>query len=79
MKLQIDNLDGLGPQDYTPMIDSARLPQIVRRLNKPSVLKVGLLANGPNFVVPVSGARLDLRPNQWTGRILGISVERAEL
>ncbi|HEY1802271.1 MAG TPA: hypothetical protein VGG46_15200 [Terriglobales bacterium] len=60
MKLQIDNLDGRGPQDYTQLIDSARLPQVVRRLNKPSVLKVGLLSNGPNFVVPVSGARLTL-------------------
>ncbi len=60
MKLQIDNLDGHGPQDYTQLIDSARLPQVVRRLNKPSVLKVALLSNGPNFVVPVSGARLTL-------------------
>lgn len=60
MKLQIDNLDGRGPQDYTALIDSSRLPQVARRLNKPSVLKVGLLSNGPNFVVPVSGARVTL-------------------
>jgi hypothetical protein len=58
MKLQIDNLDGRGPQDYTASIDSAHLPQIVRKLNKPAVLKVGLLANSPDFVVPVNGARV---------------------
>jgi hypothetical protein len=58
MKLQIDNLDGQGLQDYTAAIDSASLPQIVRNLNKPSELKVGLVAQGPEFVVPVSGARI---------------------
>jgi hypothetical protein len=60
MKLQIDNLDGRGPQDYTSTIDGSRLPQIIRRLNKPSVLKVGLLANAVDFVVPVNGARVTL-------------------
>jgi hypothetical protein len=41
MKLQIDNLDGRGLQDYTSAIESARLPQVTRKLNKPSGLKVG--------------------------------------
>jgi hypothetical protein len=60
MKLQIDNLDGRGPQDYTAAIDGSRLPQVVRRLNKPSVMKVGLLANAADFLVPVNGARITL-------------------
>lgn len=68
MKLQIDNLDGRGPQDYTSMIDGSRLPQVTRRLNKPAVLKVSLLASGTDFVVPVSGARITL------GRINGQDV-----
>lgn len=60
MKLQIDNLDGQGPRDYTRTIDSARMPRVVRQLNKPSELQVSLLANQPDFVVPVMGARVTL-------------------
>ncbi len=60
MKLQIDNLDGQGPIDYTAAIDSSRSPQVVRRLNQPAELKFSLVANGPDFVVPVNGARVML-------------------
>ena len=60
MKLQIDNLDGQGPRDYTPTIDSARMPRVLRQLNKPSELQVSLLANQPDFVVPGLGARVTL-------------------
>ncbi len=58
MKLQIDNLDGQGPRDYTAAIDSTGMPRVVRQLNKPSELQVSLLANQPDFVVPVIGARI---------------------
>ena len=58
MKLTIDNLDGRGPQDYTAFIDSERVPCLVRRLNKPAEFQVSLLAIGPDFVVPVHGARV---------------------
>ncbi len=60
MKLTIDNHDGLGPCDYTPSIDAARAPQVVRRLNKPAELRVSLVALSPDFIVPASGARVTL-------------------
>src|SRR5689334_12841223 len=60
MKLTIDNLDGLGPRDYTSAIDAANPPHILRRLNKPAELRVGLVADTPDFIVPANGARLTL-------------------
>jgi hypothetical protein len=60
MKLQIDNLEGQGPVDYTSAIDGSRSPQVVRKLNQPSELRLSLVADSPNFVVPVTGARLTL-------------------
>jgi hypothetical protein len=60
MKLQIDNLDGLGPVNYTSSIDGSRSPQIVRKLNQPSELKVSLVADSASFVVPKTGARITL-------------------
>ena len=60
MKLTIDNFDGFGPRDYTACIDELHAPRVLRRLNQPSELRLSLLANGPDFVVPVSGGRLVL-------------------
>lgn len=60
MKLQIDNLDGLGPIDYTSSIDGSRSPQVVRKLNQLSELKLSLVADSPDFVVPTTGARVTL-------------------
>jgi hypothetical protein len=60
MKLQIDNFDGLGPVNYTSSVDGSRSPQIVRKLNQPSELRVSLVANSPTFVVPLTGARITL-------------------
>jgi len=60
MKLQIDNLDGHGLRDYTTAIDGSRSPKLMRRLNKPAELQFSLLADGPDFVVPASGARVML-------------------
>lgn len=57
MKLQIDNLDGAGPKDYTATIDVANTPRITRRLNQPSELRFSLLL-GPGLVVPQRGARV---------------------
>lgn len=57
MKLQIDNLDGIGPRDYTAMIDAANTPRITRKLNAPSELRFSLLL-GPDLVVPRRGARV---------------------
>ncbi len=60
MKLQIDNLDGLGPVNYTSSVDGSRSPQIMRKLNQPSELHLSLVADSPTFVVPVAGARITL-------------------
>ena len=57
MKLQIDNLDGVGPRDYTAAIDAANTPRITRKLNEPSELRFSLLL-GPDLVVPRRGARV---------------------
>ncbi len=57
MKLQIDNLDGVGPRDYTAAIDAANTPRITRKLNEPSQLRFSLLL-GPNLVVPRRGSRV---------------------
>jgi len=56
-KLQIDNLDGAGPRDYTAAIDAANTPRITRKLNEPSELRFSLLL-GPDLVVPRRGARV---------------------
>ena len=60
MKLLIDNLDGLGPQDYTAFVDSGKSPSIVRKLNSPAELKFGLVAGEGSLVVPVIGGRVTL-------------------
>lgn len=68
MKLRIDNLDGRGLRDYTAAIDGQQPPQIQRRLNRPAELRVSLVSDGPDFVVPVPGARVLL------GRLNGSDV-----
>ena len=60
MKLQIDNLDGLGPVNYTSSIDGSRSPQVTRKLNQLSELRLSLVADSPGFVVPTTGARVTL-------------------
>jgi hypothetical protein len=60
MKLQIDNLDGLGLRDYTSSITSAQSPHIIRKLNQPAQLALSLIADSPQFMVPAAGARLTL-------------------
>jgi len=60
MKLTIDNFDNLGPVDYSGWIDAQTPPRIRRRLNQPSELRLTLVAEQPQFVVPVAGARVVL-------------------
>lgn len=57
MKLQIDNLDGLGPRDYTSVIDAAHTPKLTRKLNQPSELQFSLLL-GTDLVAPHRGSRV---------------------
>jgi hypothetical protein len=58
MKLQIDNNDGLGLVDYTPAIDGSTSPRVIRKLNQPAELQMSLVADGPDFVVSGTGARI---------------------
>jgi hypothetical protein len=60
MKLQIDNFDGVGPRDYTAALDASRLPQVLRKINQPAELRFSLVADSPEFVVPVANARVTL-------------------
>jgi len=57
MKLQIDNLDGLGLRDYTAVIDAAHTPRVTRKLNQPSELRFSLLL-GTDLVAPRRGSRV---------------------
>lgn len=60
MKLMIDNGDGRGPQDYTPSLNAAKRPHVLRKLNHPAELRFSLVAESAEFVVPVPGARVTL-------------------
>jgi hypothetical protein len=73
MKLLIDNLDGLGPQDYTALVDSNKNPSLARKLNLPAELKFGLIAGITTLAMPAIGGRLVLSlssgANLFTGYI----------
>ena len=73
MKLLIDNLDGLGPQDYTAFVDVSKNPSLVRKLNLPAELKFGLIAWFTTLPMPVIGGRVVLSlsngANLFTGYI----------
>ncbi|HYM76930.1 MAG TPA: hypothetical protein VE377_13210 [Candidatus Dormibacteraeota bacterium] len=66
MKLTIDNLSGLGPVDYTACVDATVAARVERTLNQPSGLRVSLIANQDEFVVPVIGARIGLTKTDGT-------------
>jgi len=61
MILLIDNNDGRGQQDYTAWLDAEHLPKIARKLNRAATMTAALVACGPGFTVPVSGARVILQ------------------
>lgn len=71
MKLQIDNLDGDGLRDYTPSLDASKLPRVVRKLNQPSEMRASLVAENPEFVVPVAGGRVLLTRSNGQGVFTG--------
>jgi len=70
MKLLIDNLDGLGPQNYTSRVDATKPPTVGRKLNRIAEFKFSLVAGG---AAPVLGARVVLTSsggaNLFTGYI----------
>jgi hypothetical protein len=73
MKLLIDNLDGLGAQDYTAFVDTSKNPSLVRKLNSPAELKFGLIAGG--LVVPVIGGRVTLTLSNGNDLFTGYIVQ----
>ena len=58
MKLTIDNLDGWGPRDYTASIDGSKKPELIRKLNRSTELRLRLVGATNDFLVPVTGARV---------------------
>jgi hypothetical protein len=60
MKLTIDNLQGLGPVDYTATLDGTVAPRVARKINQPAELTFSLVANGASFVVPAMRGRVVL-------------------
>jgi len=75
MKLLIDNLDGLGAQDYTAFVDSSKTPSLVRKLNSPAKLKFGLIAGTRSLVVPVIGGRVTLTLNNGNDLFTGYIIQ----
>ena len=75
MKLLIDNLDGLGPQDYTAFVDADKNPSLVRKLNSPAELKLGLVDGAGSLVVPVIGGRVTLTLNNGNDLFSGYIVQ----
>jgi hypothetical protein len=74
MKLTIDNLQGLGPQDYTAQLDATKLPIVQRKLNQPAELQFSLVANVPGFVIPLVGARVALGKTNGSAVFTGYVV-----
>jgi hypothetical protein len=60
MIVTIDNHDGAGARDYTPALESERLPKIVRKLNRPAKAQLSLISDDPQFVVPAVGGRIKI-------------------
>jgi len=75
MKLLIDNLDGLGAQDYTAFVDSGKNPSLVRKLNNPAELKFGLVAEAGSLAAPVIGGRVTLTLNNGNDLFAGYIVQ----
>ena len=76
MKLTIDNLDGQGARDYTPMIDSSNKPKIYRKLNRPTKMHITLIGQSEDFVVPPAGARVMIGRANGSDVFTGYVVSR---
>lgn len=75
MKLQIDNLNGIGPQDYTGYVDATKNPSLVRKLNSPAQLSFWLVSEAGEFAVPAIGARITLTLNNGDDLFTGYIAE----
>jgi len=82
MRLTIDNLDGLGPQDYTSLVAAGKTPpSIHRRLNQPTAMIVTLAPGTSGSVVPATGAHVIVaRANgsvTFSGQVAAVNPEYA--
>jgi hypothetical protein len=75
MKLLIDNLDGLGPQDYTAFVDARKNPTLVRKLNSPAEFTFGLVGGAGSLAVPVIGGRVALTLSNGNDLFTGYIVQ----
>jgi len=75
MKLLIDNLDGLGPLDYTALLDSSKNPGLVRKINSPAAFHFGLVAGLGGLAVPVLGGRVMLTLSNGNDLFTGYIAE----
>jgi hypothetical protein len=79
MKLTIDNLQGLGPVDYTATVDGTVAAGIERAINQPSSLRVSVLANVPGFAAPLIGARVTLAKTNGTFVFTGYLTQAPQM
>ena len=59
MRLTIDNMNGAGETDYSGLLDPEAPPKIVRKLNRPPVLKASLVCQGSDIAAQ-AGSKLRL-------------------
>lgn len=79
MKITIDNLQGLGPQDYTEALDGTVAPGIVRKINQPALFQCSLLGSAPGFVVPIAGARVTVAKAAGSFLFTGYLIQAPQL
>src|SRR5579864_9786777 len=65
MRITFDNGDGLGAVDYAGALDRTSAPVIERKINHPSTLRCGLLADA-RLVIPQARARVVITKNDGT-------------
>lgn len=79
MQLTIDNLDGLGPLNYSGRICSEGPPRLERTLNAPSRCTWMLDLNGSTLGSPARRARVSLTTDEGTLLFTGYVVTEPEL
>ena len=94
MRLTIDNMNGAGETDYSDLLDAEAPPKIVRKLNRPPVLRAWLVCRGADIAAEAgskvrlyrdsaglwfSGYLVDAPQKLFAGSSLGSPVFRVVL
>ena len=82
MKLTIDNLDGLGMRDYSGLVEMGKvLPKILRKLNQPGAMALGIVPGTSGLPAPVAGGIVALARADgsfvFTGRVTAVDPQYA--